>query len=627
MSGRHELPAPAVAGVVRWSPPHRVARATRRLYRGLYGCLETETKRPTSELPLTSRDDGENTAASDGNGVLPERDVSKDWQRTVRNVALGLAVGAVMVVARGPERGIEYVTAYLVEQSLSVDNLFVFILLFRYFRVPRIAQEKALAYGIVGAGVFRGLFVFTGVALMERFRAVTLAFGLLLLASAGRLLYASVRGEDADAERAHVDADDAQRAESLWVPLLRRRLGWQMDGHATFPGAFMYRVQRRGVRAGFGPRVSGHLPRSVGSVHIEHDGDCRVAQLVLRRRGCAEELSLPGAVARCGAGFHRRQAVCQQLGLRSEHFCVAGRGARHPARRLWAQRAAAGRARPLGVKRERVARAMASNPVVARVAVYRLPTAQEQIAPEGEQVRADDDRAGHRGQTQKDHLQRVGKLGGRPERCGVLVVYRVHVSIQPRCVQQSVSKVEEHVLHQQAEEDLRAKLPHRRQRQAVRRAQHFKQRVRHQYQRQHQKQVVRSHIPYAAPHLHAVMPGQPLGVPAAAAVTVGVLLYLPLSKVRRPIHQRVRHIRPPVGHLVDQKGEQGVQRERRHRGRQPQPALLQPAEPAHDVLERPRDATGAARRRRLRGGFAAVTSGGALPRTPSQYRLKEGERR
>ena len=243
MSGRRELPAPAVAGVVRWSTPHRVARATRRLYRGLYGCLETGTKRPRSELPLTSRDGGENTAASDGNGVLPERDVSKDWQRTARNVALGLAVGALMAVARGPERGIEYVTAYLVEQSLSVDNLFVFILLFRYFRVPRIAQEKALAYGIVGAGVFRGLFVFTGVALMEHFRAVTLAFGLLLLASAGRLLYASVRGEDADAERAHVDADDAQRAESLWVVRWLQRL-WPVSG--TYHGGRFFAADSDG---------------------------------------------------------------------------------------------------------------------------------------------------------------------------------------------------------------------------------------------------------------------------------------------------------------------------------------------------------------------------------------------
>ncbi|BAM81107.1 similar to tellurium resistance protein TerC [Cyanidioschyzon merolae strain 10D] len=130
-----------------------------------------------------------------------ERQVTSwDRQRTAISVAAGLLVGLIFFGTKGTDRGMEYVAAYVVEQSLSVDNLFVFLLLFRFFRVPKNLQEKVLSYGILGAAVFRAIFVFTGVALMERFRTISLVFAAILLISSGRMLWSSFQDSEADDE-------------------------------------------------------------------------------------------------------------------------------------------------------------------------------------------------------------------------------------------------------------------------------------------------------------------------------------------------------------------------------------------------------------------------------------------
>lgn len=76
---------------------------------------------------------------------------------------------------------LEFVTGYLVEEALSVDNLFVFLLIFRYFKVDSVYQHKVLFWGIVGALVMRAVFIFTGVALINRFHWIIYVFGLFLL--------------------------------------------------------------------------------------------------------------------------------------------------------------------------------------------------------------------------------------------------------------------------------------------------------------------------------------------------------------------------------------------------------------------------------------------------------------
>ena len=83
----------------------------------------------------------------------------------------------------GAPRALEYFTGYVVELSLSADNVFVFLLLFTYFRVPAQHQHRVLFWGILGALVMRGIFIAAGVALIERFHVVVYLFGLLLVGS------------------------------------------------------------------------------------------------------------------------------------------------------------------------------------------------------------------------------------------------------------------------------------------------------------------------------------------------------------------------------------------------------------------------------------------------------------
>src|SRR3972149_197810 len=89
---------------------------------------------------------------------------------------------------QGQEKGLEYLTGYVIEKSLSVDNLFVFLLIFSYFSVPKRDEHKVLFWGILGALVFRAIFIFLGVALIERVDWVLSIFGGVLVFTAVRMV-------------------------------------------------------------------------------------------------------------------------------------------------------------------------------------------------------------------------------------------------------------------------------------------------------------------------------------------------------------------------------------------------------------------------------------------------------
>ena len=115
-------------------------------------------------------------------------------------VALPLLFGVYVWSDFGSERGIEYLTGYLVEKSLSVDNLFVFILLLTAFAVPRELQQRVLLYGIIGALVLRGIFIALGAAALSAFDWMFLVFGLILVATAVKILRDTLSGQDHDVE-------------------------------------------------------------------------------------------------------------------------------------------------------------------------------------------------------------------------------------------------------------------------------------------------------------------------------------------------------------------------------------------------------------------------------------------
>ena len=104
-------------------------------------------------------------------------------------VWIGLAGAfAVLVYSRyGHATAVEFVTGYVIELSLSVDNLFIFILIFRFFRVAPEHQHKVLFWGIVGALVMRAIFIVVGIGLIRRFQWITYIFGTFLVYSGIRL--------------------------------------------------------------------------------------------------------------------------------------------------------------------------------------------------------------------------------------------------------------------------------------------------------------------------------------------------------------------------------------------------------------------------------------------------------
>jgi tellurite resistance protein TerC len=101
---------------------------------------------------------------------------------------LGLSIAVPMYAIDGSEGAINYTTVYLIERSLSLDNLFVFLLIFAYFRVPHANRPILLFWGIVLALIMRGFAILVGVELIERFHIVIYALGLLLLFLAYRIL-------------------------------------------------------------------------------------------------------------------------------------------------------------------------------------------------------------------------------------------------------------------------------------------------------------------------------------------------------------------------------------------------------------------------------------------------------
>jgi tellurite resistance protein TerC len=103
-------------------------------------------------------------------------------------LGVALAFNAGVAWWSGPRQGLEFLTGYLLEKALSVDNLFVFVVLFSYFSVPAAIQHRVLFWGVLGAIVLRAIFIMAGAALLHRFEWIVLVFGGFLLYTGGRLL-------------------------------------------------------------------------------------------------------------------------------------------------------------------------------------------------------------------------------------------------------------------------------------------------------------------------------------------------------------------------------------------------------------------------------------------------------
>ena len=146
-------------------------------------------------------------------------------------ISIGLAFTAFVFWWHGGQAAGEYISGYLIEKSLSVDNVFVWALIMSYFAVPRAYQFRVLFWGIFGALVLRFVFIFAGVALLEQFEWMLFVFGAFLLFTAGRMLRS---GED---EEVHPDQNPVLRLVRRVIPSTTEYHGQHMFVRSDERGA------------------------------------------------------------------------------------------------------------------------------------------------------------------------------------------------------------------------------------------------------------------------------------------------------------------------------------------------------------------------------------------------------
>jgi len=129
-------------------------------------------------------------------------------------ISLAGAFAVLVYFWHGRTPALEFVTGYVIELSLSVDNLFVFLLIFRYFRVPAVHQHKVLFWGILGALIMRGIFILAGVGLINRFHWIIYLFGALLVYSGIELF----RQEEAEI---HPEKNPLLKLFRRWMPVTK----------------------------------------------------------------------------------------------------------------------------------------------------------------------------------------------------------------------------------------------------------------------------------------------------------------------------------------------------------------------------------------------------------------------
>jgi tellurite resistance protein TerC len=127
-------------------------------------------------------------------------------------VALSFGFAGLVWWRFGPQRGLEFTTGYLIEKALSVDNIFVFVVIFQAFAIPARYQHRVLFWGILGALLMRAGFIFAGTALLERFHWTIYVFGALLLLTGLKLLRSKP-------EAAHPKENAVVRLASRFIPV------------------------------------------------------------------------------------------------------------------------------------------------------------------------------------------------------------------------------------------------------------------------------------------------------------------------------------------------------------------------------------------------------------------------
>ena len=122
------------------------------------------------------------------NRKAPEVSIKEAMIWTGVWVTLAMCFNGLIYFWQGDVKALEFFTGYVIEKALSVDNIFVFVLIFSYFKIPAIHQHKILFWGIIGALIMRAAFIFAGVALLEKFHWTIYVFGAILIYTGYKML-------------------------------------------------------------------------------------------------------------------------------------------------------------------------------------------------------------------------------------------------------------------------------------------------------------------------------------------------------------------------------------------------------------------------------------------------------
>ena len=151
-------------------------------------------------------------------GVFHRRAHTVKFREALAWSALWIGLAAIFAILlffwHGRTSSLEFVTGYVIELSLSIDNLFIFLLIFRYFQVPAVHQHKVLFWGILGALIMRAVFIVAGVGLIQRFHWIVYVFGVLLV-------YSGIKLFVQDNAEIHPEKNPVLRLLRRWVPVTK----------------------------------------------------------------------------------------------------------------------------------------------------------------------------------------------------------------------------------------------------------------------------------------------------------------------------------------------------------------------------------------------------------------------
>lgn len=154
-------------------------------------------------------------------------------------IGLGVAFSLIVWWILGGDAASQYLTGFVIEKSLSVDNVFVWAVIFSYFSIPGMYQHRVLFWGIFGAVVLRAIFIFSGVALLERLEWLLFVFG-------GLLIYTAIRVATHSHEEIHPEKNPVLRLVRRFVPVTShfegQKLFTKVDGHRMATPLFVVLV-------------------------------------------------------------------------------------------------------------------------------------------------------------------------------------------------------------------------------------------------------------------------------------------------------------------------------------------------------------------------------------------------